>query len=82
VAKVLHAELVTWAEALFKAGAEGVVVDAEEVARCWRKTARNHQGREGAAEVERWSLRLDWAGVCVTESLEPDPSSRSSSSRL
>ena len=82
MAKVLRAELVARAEALFEAGAEGAVADAEEVARCRRKTARNHQGWEGAAEVERWSLRLDRAGVCVTESLEPDPSSSSLSSRL
>jgi len=58
-AKVLHAEFVARAEAVFGAGAGGVVEDAEEVARCRRKTARSCQGREGAAEVERWCLRLD-----------------------
>ena len=82
MAKVLHTELIAQAKVLFEAGAEGAVADAEEVARCQRKTVRNCQGWEGAAEVEHWNLRLNWVGVCVTESLEPDPSSRSLSSRL
>jgi len=34
VAKVLHAELIAQAEALFEAGAEEVVADVEEVAHC------------------------------------------------
>jgi len=58
-ATVLRAEFIARAEAVFGAGAGGVVVDAEEVARCWRKTAQSCQGREGVAEVERWCLQLD-----------------------